>query len=90
MTKMRADASVTIRMNKSIKQQAQKLFADLGIDMSSAVNLFIKQAIFQNGLPFEVSKKPNAVTLSAIEDADNGKLKGDLQGTAELLDSLNA
>ena len=87
---MRADASVTIRMNKSIKQQAQKLFADLGIDMSSAVNLFIKQAIFQNGLPFEVSKKPNAVTLSAIEDADNGKLKGDLQGTAELLDPLNA
>lgn len=87
---MRADASVTIRMNKSIKQQAQKLFADLGIDMSSAINLFIKQAIFQNGLPFEVSRKPNAVTLSAIEDADNGKLEGNFQGMTELLDSLNA
>ena len=87
---MRADASITIRMNKSIKQQAQKLFADLGLDMSSAINLFIKQAIFQNGLPFEVSKKPNTVTLSAIEEADNEKLEGDFQSTAELLDSLNA
>ena len=87
---MRADASVTIRMNKSIKQQAQKLFADLGIDMSSAINLFIKQSIFQNGLPFEVSRKPNIDTLSAIEDADNGKLEGNFQGMTELLDSLNA
>ena len=87
---MKADASITIRMNKSIKQQAQKLFADLGIDMSSAINLFIKQAIFQNGLPFEVSRKPNTVTLSAIEDADNGKLEGEFQGMTELLDSLNA
>ena len=90
MLKMRADASITIRMNKSIKQQAQKLFADLGIDMSSAINLFIKQAIFQNGLPFEVGQKPNAVTLSAIEDANSGKLEGDFQSTAELLASLNA
>lgn len=87
---MKADASITIRMNKSVKQQAQKLFADLGIDMSSAINLFIKQAIFQNGLPFEVSRKPNTVTLFAIEDADNGKLEGDFQCMTELLDSLNA
>ena len=87
---MKADASITIRMNKSIKQQAQKLFADLGIDMSSAINLFIKQAIFQNGLPFEVSRKPNTVTLSAIEDADNEKWEADCKNTAELLDSLNA
>ena len=87
---MRADASVTIRMNRMVKQQAKKLFSDLGIDMSSAINMFIKQALSQNGLPFEVSRKPNKTTLSAIEDANDGKLEGDFQNTSELLNSLNA
>lgn len=87
---MRADASVTIRMNRMVKQQAKKLFSDLGIDMSSAINMFIKQALSKNGLPFEVSKKPNKTTLSAIEDANDGKLEGNFQNTSELLNSLNA
>lgn len=90
VTTMRADSSVTIRMNSIVKQRAQKLFADLGIDMSSAVNLFIRQALSQNGLPFEVNKLPNKITLTAIADADNGKFDGEARNASELLETLNA
>lgn len=59
-----------IRIDKNIKQQAAELFAMLGIDMSSAVNVFLRQCIIQGGLPFEVKLpqyKPEV--LEAMEEA---------------------
>ena len=78
---------MTIRLNKSIKQQAQQLFSDLGIDMTTAINLFLRQSIQNNGLPFKICKNPNPVTLSAINDME---LIGPFDSIPELLDSLNA
>lgn len=78
---------MTIRLNKSIKQQAQQLFSDLGIDMTTAINLFLRQAIQSNGLPFKICKNPNLITLSAINDT---KLAGPFDNVSELMDSLNA
>lgn len=49
-----ATASMNIRIDKEVKHQAQKLFADLGLDMTTAVNLFLRQAIIHNGIPFEL------------------------------------
>ncbi len=84
---MKSNTSMTIRLNKSIKQQAQQLFSDLGIDMTTAINLFLRQAIQNNGLPFRIYKNPNLVTLSAINDTE---LVGPFDGISELMDSLNA
>lgn len=47
-----ATTSMNIRIDKEVKHQAQKLFADLGLDMTTAVNLFLRQAIIHNGIPF--------------------------------------
>lgn len=84
---MKSNTSMTIRLNKSIKQQAQQLFSDLGIDMTTAINLFLRQSIQNNGLPFKICKNPNPVTLSAINDME---LIGPFDSIPELLDSLNA
>lgn len=57
--------SMTIRMDSEIKQQAQSLFADLGLDMSTAINLFLRQALRCKGLPFSIqlTRKFNKATI---------------------------
>ena len=42
----RTDTSMTIRMNSEVKQEAQKIFSALGMDMATAINVFLRQAIF--------------------------------------------
>ena len=61
--------SMTIRMDSAVKQQAQELFAALGMDMTTAVNIFLRQAIQRQGLPFEVAlKQPNRESLEALAE----------------------
>ena len=49
--------NVNIRMDEETKKQAEKLFADLGLNMTTAINVFVKQCLNNNGLPFEVVRK---------------------------------
>ena len=52
-----------------IKAEANELFSELGIDMSSAVNIFLRQCILHGGLPFKVEvPKFNAETPAVMED----------------------
>ncbi len=65
------DTSMTIRMNKDIKQQAQRIFSDLGMDMTTAINVFLRQAIHYRGFPFDVRlEEPNDTTLAALAEGD--------------------
>ena len=43
-----------IRIDSTVKEQATRLFSDLGMDMSGAVNIFLRQCILRGGLPFSV------------------------------------
>ena len=59
-----------IRIDKGTKEQAAKLFASLGMDMSSAVNVFLRQCVLRGGLPFVVEiPKYNQETLDAMAEA---------------------
>lgn len=65
------NTSVTIRMNKELKNQAQALFSDLGVSMSTAIDIFIRQAVSYGGFPFEVKRhEPNAETLEAMKEVE--------------------
>jgi len=44
--------SMTIRMETDVKRQAQELFAQFGLDMTTAINMFLLQSIRQQGIPF--------------------------------------
>ena len=50
-----AQTSVNIRIDQDVKKQAEALFKLLGLNMSTAFNIFIRQAIRQKAIPFEVS-----------------------------------
>ena len=61
--------SMNIRMDSEVKKQAQELFAALGMDMTTAVNIFLRQSIRRQGLPFDVAlNRPNSETLEAIAE----------------------
>ena len=45
-----------MRINKSEKDELRKLYADMGLDLSTAVNLFFKQSLLENGLPFRPTR----------------------------------
>ena len=60
-----------VRIDADVKKQASKIFAQLGIDMSTAVNIFLRQCIMKGGLPFIVEiPQFNGKTIKAIGEAD--------------------
>ncbi|MEA4805518.1 type II toxin-antitoxin system RelB/DinJ family antitoxin [Acetobacterium wieringae] len=66
-----AKTSMNIRMDNEIKQQAKKLFAEFGLDMTTAVNLFLRQSIREHRIPFEIRlETPNPETLAAMKEAE--------------------
>ena len=67
-----AKISTNISIDADVKKQAQELFADLGLDLSTAINIYLKKAISEQGIPFDVTREvPNSVTMKAIADSEN-------------------
>lgn len=65
-----ATAPTQIRIDSDIKKQASDLFSNLGLDMSSAVNLFLHQCVLRGGIPFSIElPRYNQATLDAMEEA---------------------
>ena len=69
--------NVTIRVDKDVKKQAEVLFNDLGLNLSSAINMFLHQAIVEQAIPFKPSKKQEmkyssrSELMKAAEEAYN-------------------
>ena len=66
---MAATASMTIHLDPEVKARSQELFKSLGMDMTTAINIFLRQALMQHGLPFEV-KTVNQNKLQIVADDD--------------------
>ncbi len=59
-----------IRIEKNVKEQASSILSELGMDISSAVNIFLRQCVLRKGLPFQVElPKYNKETLEAMNEA---------------------
>lgn len=64
-----ARTSTNISLDPQLKHDSQELFADLGIDLSTAITLFLKQSLRVQGLPFAVTREnPNAETIAAMNE----------------------
>ena len=67
---MSTTVSTQIRINRNIKEQASALFANLGLDMSGAINLFLHQCVMRGGIPFAVEMpRYSERTLEAMAEA---------------------
>lgn len=64
-----ATTNINVRVDKELKTQAELLFSDLGLNMSTAITMFLKSAVSHDGLPFEVKRSvPNAETRAALAE----------------------
>ena len=64
-----ATTNINVRVNTELKQSAESLFSDLGLNMSTAITMFLKSAVSYDGIPFEVRRKsPNAETRAALAE----------------------
>lgn len=62
-----ATSPTQIRIDQTVKKEANALFSELGMDMSSAVNMFLRQCILRGGIPFPVElPKYNKETMAAM------------------------
>lgn len=74
-------AQINIRIDDNLKEKAEILFDELGLNMSTAFNIFIRQSIRQGGIPFEITtqvdpffSESNMRTLKeSIDEANEGK-----------------
>ena len=81
------NTTINIRTDKDVKDKAEKIFSELGVSMSTAVNMFLRQTIRHGGIPFELKATPNAETISAIEEGRNIAKDKDIKGYKDM-DSL--
>ncbi|WP_338553504.1 type II toxin-antitoxin system RelB/DinJ family antitoxin [Paenibacillus sp. KS-LC4] len=76
-----AQTNINIRMDEDLKKEAESLFSDLGLNMTTAVNIFVRQSIRQGGIPFEITTQTdpfyNQANLKrlkqSIQQMDQGK-----------------
>jgi len=73
-------AIVSARLDDDLKREADELFADLGLTMSSALTMFVRQAVREQSIPFTVTRRPNAVTLAALAEARSAASNPNITG----------
>ena len=88
------DANISIRTDLKLKEEAEKLFAELGMNMTTACNIFLRQAVREQKIPFEIRKNVlNQDTIEALNEANallndsNAKLYNNF---SELLEEVRA
>ena len=64
-------SNVSFRIDTDIKNQADRLFANLGLNMTTAFNIFLRQSVREGAIPFQITvHTPNAETVAAMLEAE--------------------
>lgn len=88
------NSNVTIRMDEDLKKQAEQLFSELGMNITTAFTIFTRTAVREQRIPFEIAlNTPNAETIEALKEADkisNNENAKKYSSFAELLEEINA
>ena len=61
----------SVRMNSDLKKQCEALYGELGMNLTTAINVFLRQSLRVGGLPFDVRlERPNRETMAAMLEAE--------------------
>ena len=86
--------NISIRMDADLKAQADALFGELGMNISTAFNIFVRQSLREGRIPFDISlNQPNRETLAALMEAERIAKDPNVKGYTdldELFDDLKA
>ena len=67
-----ANGTIQARIDPNIKEQARNVLDKLGISMSEAISVYIRQIVLQQGIPFKIML-PNQTTLQAVKQLESNK-----------------
>jgi len=80
-----SSANINIRTDSELKAKAQEVLIDLGLDMSTAINIFLKQIVYKEAIPFSIDKSANM-----SERVSRAAMRGSLKGKIWMADDFNA
>lgn len=84
-----ATANINVSVDSVLKQEAEALFNELGLNMSAAITMFLRSAVEHDGIPFEVKRlQPNAETRAALDEYEEMKKNPDKYKRYESFDEL--
>ncbi len=89
-------STIQVRVDDELKKKSDRLFKDLGTDTTSAIRMFLTQAVANNGFPFEikrVQKNPympmsEELLLEKLERSRNGATQGDYKFAEEIVSDM--
>ena len=86
----RNTTNISIRMDSDLKAQADALFNELGMNITTAFNIFVRQSLREGRIPFDISlNQPNRETLAALMEADRITKDAAIKGYSDLDELLH-
>ena len=89
---MAKTTNLNIRVDEELKSKAEAIFNELGINMSTAMNMFLRYSVRYGGIPFDLRiEKPNEETQAAIDNVNNNRnMSKTFDSVSALMKDLNA
>ena len=84
--------NLNIRVDEELKRKAEAIFNELGLNMSTAMNIFLRYSVRYGGIPFDLRiEMPNEETQAAIDDVNNNRnMSKTFDSVGALMEDLNA
>lgn len=77
--------NISIRMDSDLKAQAERLFGELGMNLTTAFNIFVRQSLREGRIPFDVSlNQPSSETVAAMLEAERIAKDPSVKGYTDL------
>lgn len=83
-----AKVNTNISLDPNLKKEAIELFHSMGLDLSTAISLFLFQSIRERKIPFEIYEVPNEKTVKAIRESDYMMKHPEKSKTYDTVDEL--
>ena len=65
------EVNFDVKVDKEVKEKSEEIFNELGLDMNTAINIFLNKTIYENGIPFDLKLDSlNQTTIEAIEEGN--------------------
>ena len=81
-------ANINIKTDSTLKKQAEALFSDLGMNMTTAFNIFLRQAVRENRIPFEITRDPYSLEKAVSDSRNRTNLHGPFKTAEEAVASM--
>ena len=87
-----ATTNLNVRIDADLKKQSEDIFNELGLTMSTAITVFLRQTVRSKGIPFDMRLNiPNEETIAAIQDVNlNRNMSRQFHSVKELMEDLDA